>query len=74
MVLHRALKALERLDGVRHGFRGNKTGLEDAAAQARDFAIFVHASQLVSDNFRDLQPARVGTDVDCGKRGHDLVG
>jgi hypothetical protein len=34
----------------------------------------VHASQLVSDNFRDLQPARVGTDVDCGKRGHDLVG
>jgi hypothetical protein len=73
MFLHGALKALKRLDGVGHGFRGNKAGLEDTAAEARDFPIFVNASQPVSDYFCDLQPAGVGTDVDCGKRGHDLL-
>jgi hypothetical protein len=72
--LHRALKALEGAQCGRHGFRRDEAGVEDAAAEARDFAVFGKSFELVRVHPGDLQPAGVGTDIDGGECRHEVFG
>ena len=65
-----ALEAFESLDGIRHGFRRDKTGLEDAGAEASDFAVFMDGAKLVGDDTGDFEPAGVGTNIDGSEGVH----
>ena len=47
MGLHGALKPFERAQRGRHGFRGDKARVEDAAAEPRHLAVFVQCLQPV---------------------------
>ena len=71
--LHRALKTLERAQCGRHGFRRDEPGVEDAAAEAGDFAVFCERFEPVRVHAGDLQSAGVGTDVDGGECRHDFL-
>jgi len=69
-----ALETLQGLDGLGHGLGRDEAGLEDAGAEAGDFAVFMQGAQLVGDDACDFEAAGVGTDVYGGEGGHGFLG
>jgi hypothetical protein len=70
VTLHGAMKALQYLDGERHGLRIERTVGEDALAETRYFAVLVKRLQAAADYFGNLQANGVGTDVNRSECGH----
>ena len=68
--LRGAIKALQRFERGGHGFGGDQAGFEYAAAETRDFAVFMQDFELVLDDAGNFEPAGIGTYVDGGKRLH----
>ena len=71
--LHRPLKPLQRPQRQRHRLRRHQPRLEDARPQPRHLAILGQRLQLVRHNLGNLQPARVRSNIDGGKRRHSDV-
>ena len=52
------------------GIGSEKSGTENAFAESRDFAVFVKGAETARLQASYLKPDRIGTDIDCSKRGH----
>ena len=65
-----AMKAPQNLHRFRHRLGGEKAGTKHALAQARNLAVFVDGTKAATCEACDLQPDRIGTDINRGKGWH----
>src|SRR5580692_10753841 len=70
MQLGGTMKAFQSVECSGHGLGRDEAGLENTAAKPRDFTVLMQDFKLVLDYAGDLEPAGIGTYVDCGKRLH----
>src|ERR1700722_402423 len=69
-LLRGAMEAAQDFDGFRHRFGSEKSGAEDAFAEAGDFAVFMERFEFAALQTRNFQADGVGADIDCGECGH----
>ena len=65
------MKAPQDLHRLGHRFGSEKAGTKHAFAQARNLAVFVDGTKAATREPRDLQPDRIGTDINRGKGWHE---
>src|SRR5208282_2463565 len=70
-LLRRAMKPAQNFHGFGHRFRREKSGAEDAFAQASDFAVFVDRAEASCLQSRNFKANGVRSDIDRGERGHE---
>src|SRR3954468_12929638 len=65
-----AMKTAKDLHWLRHRIRIEETSPEDALSEARHLPIFVQRTQTPALQTRNLEPNRIGADIDSGEGGH----
>src|SRR5437764_4162186 len=69
-LLRRAMKAAKHLHRRCHRVRAQKASSEDALAESGHFAVFMERTQTTALKACNLEPNRVGADIDRGEGGH----